>query len=158
MRSCCVAPAFYASEDFAIEKGAGEPCPNLTREFRCSIHDRLRPEGFSGCVVYDCFGAGQKVTQVTFNGQDWRRTPRIAARMFVVFSTMRQLHELLLYLSEALKLPAAQPLYSELKLKLEELEGLTGKSSDILVELDVTAHRREVNTLLLQVGELVRAR
>lgn len=44
----------------------------------------------------------------------WRRTPRIATRMFAVLSTMRQLHELLLYLSEALKLPAAQPLYSEL--------------------------------------------
>lgn len=155
---CCVAPAFYASADFAIDKGAGEACPNLTQEFRCAIHDSLRAEGFSGCVVYDCFGAGQKVTQITFKGQDWRRTPQIAGRMFAVFSIMRQLHELLVFLSEALKLPPAEPLYSELKLKLEELEGLTRKSSDTLRELDVTTHRREVDAILLRVGELVRAR
>ncbi len=155
---CCVAPAFYATADFAIEKAAGEPCPNLTTEFRCAIHDRLRGEGFSGCVVYDCFGAGQKVTQLTFNGQDWRHAPGIAAPMFAVFSIMRQLHELLLYLSEALKLPPAEPLYSELRLKLEELKRLTRKSSDTLLELDVTAHKREVDALLLTVGELVRAR
>ena len=70
---------------------------------------------------------------------------------------MRQLHELLMYLTEALKLTPARPLYGELRLKLEELEGLTRESSDHLQELDVTAHRRQVNTLLLQVGELVRA-
>ena len=77
---CCVAPAFSASADFAIDKAAGRPCPNLRPDFRCGIHDRLSgSEGFPGCTAYDCFGAGQKVAQVTFGGQDWRRTPRTAA-------------------------------------------------------------------------------
>jgi len=67
-----VAPAFSASSDFAIDKPAGEPCPNLTTDFRCGIHTTLRERGFPGCVVYDCFGAGQKVARVTFGGQDWR--------------------------------------------------------------------------------------
>jgi len=91
---CCVAPTFVASRDFAIDKDAGKPCPNLTAEFRCGIHDRLRAEGFPGCVAYDCFGAGQKVTQVTFGGGDWRQSPQIAAQMFEVFGVMRQLHAL----------------------------------------------------------------
>jgi uncharacterized protein YjbI with pentapeptide repeats len=65
---CCVAPAFSASADFAIDKDAGCPCPNLQADFRCAIHDRLRQRGFAGCTVYDCFGAGQKVAQVTFGG------------------------------------------------------------------------------------------
>lgn len=91
---CCVAPAFSASADFAIDKDAGQPCPNLRGDFRCSIHDRLRQRGFPGCAVYDCFGAGQQVTQVTFGGQDWR-TPGVAAQMFAVFTIVRQLHELL---------------------------------------------------------------
>ncbi len=109
---CCVAPAFSASADFAIDKDAGQPCPNLQADFRCAIHNRLRQQGFPGCTVYDCFGAGQKVAQVTFGGQDWRRAPRTANRMFEVFAIMRQLHELLWYLTEALTLQPARPLHA----------------------------------------------
>ena len=72
---CCVAPAFSASADFAIDKAAGRPCPNLRADNRCQIHAELRPRGFPGCAVYDCFGAGQKVAQVTFGGRDWRSRP-----------------------------------------------------------------------------------
>jgi uncharacterized protein YjbI with pentapeptide repeats len=154
---CCVAPAFSASADFAIDKAAGHPCPNLRTDFRCAIHPRLRQEGFPGCSVYDCFGAGQKVAQVTFGGQDWRRTPQIAAQMFKVFTIMRQLHELLWYLTEALKLPPARPLHGELSLALDETERLTHSSPDALGELDVTAHRRDVSALLRRSSELVRA-
>ncbi len=154
---CCVAPAFAASADFAIDKDAGQPCPNLRSDFRCGIHHQLRQRGFPGCAVYDCFGAGQKVAQVTFGGQDWRRTPRIAARMFEVFTIMRQLHELLWYLSEALTLQPARPLHGELRRAVDETERLTHGGPDDLVDLDVTAHRRDVNALLLRTSELVRA-
>ena len=92
---CCVAPAFAASADFAIDKAAGQPCPNLRPDFGCGIHDELRPRGFRGCTVYDCFGAGQQVAQVTFGGRDWRGAPHTAGEMFAVFAVMRQLHELL---------------------------------------------------------------
>ncbi len=155
---CCVAPAFSASQDFAIDKRPGKPCPNLTREFRCGIHDRLRAEGFRGCVAYDCFGAGQKVTQVTFKGRDWQQSPPIAAQMFEVFGVMRQLHALLLSLTEALKLQAARPLHGELRLRLQELEGYSEESPDALLRLDVASHKAEVNDLLLRVSDLVRAR
>ena len=154
---CCVAPAFSASADFAIDKDAGQACPNLRSDFRCAIHHRLRQQGFPGCAVYDCFGAGQKVAQVTFGGQDWRRAPRTAKRMFEVFTIMRQLHELLWYLTEALTLQPARPLHGALSLALDETERLTHSSPDDLVELDVGAHRRDVNALLLRTSELVRA-
>lgn len=154
---CCVAPAFSASADFAIDKGAGQACPNLRRDFRCSIHDRLRGEGFPGCAVYDCFGAGQQVAQVAFGGRDWRREPGIAGQMFQVFTIMRQLHELLWYLSEALTLPRARPVHGDLSRALDETERLTRQSPGALAELDVAAHRRDVNTLLLRASELARA-
>jgi uncharacterized protein YjbI with pentapeptide repeats len=154
---CCVAPVFAASADFAIDKEAGQPCPNLEADFRCAIHTRLRQEGFPGCAAYDCFGAGQKVTQATFGGRDWRRTPQIAAQMFEVFRTMRQLHELLSYLTEALTLRRALPLHRELSLALDDTERLTHGSPDALAELDVRAHRRDVDGLLLRASQLVRA-
>ncbi|MGH8932461.1 MAG: pentapeptide repeat-containing protein [Egibacteraceae bacterium] len=155
---CCIALPFSASADFAIDKAAGQPCPNLQPDFRCAIHNRLRQQGFPGCTVYDCFGAGQKVSQVTFSGQDWRQAPQTAKQMFNVFPIMRQLHELLWYLTEALTLQPACPLHGELSLALDETERLTRRSPEALMELDVAAHRRDVNALLLRVSELVRAR
>jgi uncharacterized protein YjbI with pentapeptide repeats len=154
---CCVAPAFAASADFAIDKPAGHPCPNLRQDFRCGIHDRLRQEGFPGCTVYDCFGAGQHVAQVTFGGQDWRRTPQIAERMFATFAVMRQLHELLWYLTEALNLRPARPLHDDLRRALDDTERLARGGPDDLAAVDVAGHRHEVNALLIRVGDLVRA-
>jgi len=77
--------------------------------------------------------------------------------MFEVFPIMRDLHELLWYLTEALTLQSAHPLHGELSLALSETERLTHNSPDALMELDVAAHRRNVNALLLRTSELVRA-
>ena len=154
---CCVAPAFSVSADFAIDKPSGQACPNLQPDFRCGIHTSLRQQGFRGCTVYDCFGAGQEVSQVTFGGQDWRQAPQTARQMFEVFPIVRDLHELLWYLSEALTLPAVHPLHGELSRALGATERLTRQGPDSLMELDVAAHRRDVNDLLLAASELVRA-
>lgn len=154
---CCVALTLTASADFAINKEAGDPCPNLRDDFRCGIHTQLRPKGFSGCTVYDCFGAGQKVSQETYAGRDWRAAPESAQQMFQVFPVMRRLHELLWYLTEALALPAAGPLHAELRSALDTTERLTHSSADVLTELDVSVHRDEVASLLLRASELVRA-
>ena len=35
---CCVAPAFAASADFAIDEPVGQACPNLGDDDRCGIH------------------------------------------------------------------------------------------------------------------------
>jgi uncharacterized protein YjbI with pentapeptide repeats len=154
---CCVAPAFSASADFAIDKPAGHACPNLRSDFRCGIHAHLRQKGFPGCAVYDCFGAGQKVSQITFSGQHWRHAPRTATAMFEVFATMRQLHEMLWYLTEALALSAARPLRAELLVALDQIERLTHGSPESLMAVDVAAHRPGIQALLLRTSELVRA-
>ncbi|MBB5782986.1 uncharacterized protein YjbI with pentapeptide repeats [Nonomuraea jabiensis] len=154
---CCVALPFSASADFAIDKEAGEPCRNLRDDFRCSIHAGLRERGFPGCTVYDCFGAGQKVSQVTFQGTSWRQEPGTAGQMYAIFPVVRQLHELLWYLAEALTLEAARPVHAELREAFEATERLTLESVDELRKLDVPAHRAEVNVLLLRTSELARA-
>jgi uncharacterized protein YjbI with pentapeptide repeats len=153
---CCVALPFAASADFAIDKAAGEPCRNLRDDFSCGVHTTLRERGFSGCTVFDCFGAGQKVSQQTFGGKDWRQEPKSAKRMFSVFPIMRQLHELLWYLSEALTLPRAAPLHAEVRTALADTERLTLGGPDDLIVVNVGAHRERVNELLLRVSVLVR--
>jgi uncharacterized protein YjbI with pentapeptide repeats len=154
---CCVAPAFTKSSDFAITKPAGRACPNLRADFRCGTHSTLREKGFPGCTVFDCFGAGQRVVQVTFEGRDWRTDPSIATSMFDAFMVMRNLHELLWYLTEALSLPAAEPIRDALHAAHDETERLAAGTLDALAALDVDRHRGAVNPLLLKAGELARA-
>ncbi|GAA2659286.1 pentapeptide repeat-containing protein [Streptomyces lunalinharesii] len=171
---CCVALPFARSADFALDKEAGRPCPNLRTDFACGVHRDLRQRGFAGCTVFECFGAGQKVSQVTFGGTDWRTAPETARPMFDAFAVMRQLHELLWYLTEAVALPSAgdrgsadraraagavlsAAVYAELRAALERTEELTRGTAEELAGLDVAAHREVVSVLLLKVSEAVRA-
>jgi uncharacterized protein YjbI with pentapeptide repeats len=154
---CCVAPGFAASADFAIDKPPGRPCPNLQPSFRCGIHEDLRGRGFRGCTAYDCFGAGQRVSQLTFGGMDWREAPDTAAQMFAVFAIARQLHELLWYVSQALASQRTLPLQAELADAFAATERLTRGSAQDLLALDLPAHRDEVNALLVRSSELMRA-
>jgi hypothetical protein len=157
---CCVAPAFSASADFAIDKKAGEACPHLSRDFRCDIHERLRPSGFGGCAVFDCFGAGQQVTQVTFGGgPNWRTNPEIAPAMFAAFAVLRPLHELRWYVREAMTLvPPETPLAQELAAADSALRGQAGAGPDELAALDLDAVRGPVTAALRRASELIRGR
>ena len=142
---CCAGPAFAASADFAIDKPAGQPCPNLRPDFRCGIHDRLREQGFPGCTAYDCFGAGQRVT-AAFGGTDWR-DPAVAPRMFSAFAVQRDLHELLWYLTQARELaPAAD--VDEAMAATRRLEGASAA--------EVAAHRDQVRSILRRTSAAVR--
>jgi hypothetical protein len=147
---CCVALALTKSADFAIDKPAGTPCPNLEADYRCGIHAELRERGFPGCVVYDCFGAGQYVTQTIFGGR------HAGSRMFAVFEVVRQLHELQWYLATALALPAAEPLHAALEQALEQTRVLTDQTPEVLAATDVAAHRDRVMPLLRRASELAR--
>ena len=153
---CCVALPFRADADFAISKGAGEPCPNLASDFGCSMHSSLRDNGFAGCTVYDCFGAGQQVAQVTYAGRSWRDAPDTATQMFVVFPVMRQLHELLWYLQDAVDRSQRSLRARALSLRAETAV-LTEKPAADLLVIDVAAHRGRVNEVLLEVSAAVRA-
>ncbi|TVX96909.1 pentapeptide repeat-containing protein [Cohnella terricola] len=153
---CCVALPFAKSTDFAMDKEAGNPCTNLQTDFRCGTHTSLRQKGLRGCTVYDCFGAGQKVSQATFGGRDWRQAPESARQMFEVFPVMWQLHELLWYLTEAITLQPADSIRDELRRALEETTRLADLDPASLLQLNVAAHRAEVNALLLRTSELVR--
>ncbi len=153
---CCVALPFAASADFAANKSAGTPCANLRDDFTCAIHADLRTRGFAGCTTFDCFGAGQQVSQHTFEGRDWRTHPELADRMFAVFDVMRQLHELLGYLGEAMVSPPVRPIHDDLRRAWSRIDRLTNATADRLLGMDVAAVRDEVKPLLLRASELVR--
>ncbi len=151
---CCVAPAFAASADFAIDKPAGLPCLHLQQDFRCEVHDRLRPLGFRGCTVYDCFGAGQQVTQETLPGHDWR-DPAQAQRVFAVFAVVRELHEMLWHLGQAAEY-VMHGLDAEVEDARADVRTLAAADADALLEVDVEAARRRVGELLARISQRLR--
>lgn len=153
---CCVALPYAKSADFAFDKDGGIPCRNLQTDYRCGIHKNLRGKGFKGCTVYECFGAGQKVSQITYGGEDWRDSPERAKEMFEVFPIMQQLHEMLNYLYEALQIKETTPIYNELKASIQNIEHLTQLPATEIKHIKVSDHRAKVNKLLLQVSKLVR--
>lgn len=97
---CCVVPPFDAIQGFGFDKPAHTPCPHLCGDFKCGIHDDLDARGFRGCIVFDCHGAGQRVSQL-FAGEDWRDSADAAQRMFQAYEIMRGLHDLMALLYTA---------------------------------------------------------
>lgn len=154
---CCVALPYASSADFPIDKEAGIPCPNLQSDFSCGVHNSLREKGFRGCSVYDCFGAGQKVAQVTFAGIDWRDAPETANQMFTILPIMQQLHEMLWYLNEALTFNLPPGIQDEMERILKETERLADLEPEAMVKLEIPSHRNIVSGLLQRTSEWVRA-
>ncbi len=154
---CCVALPFARSADFAIDKAAGEPCPNLDTGHRCTIHPQLTERGFPGCVSFDCFGAGQQVTQVTFGSRSWRDHPELAASMFSAFGVLRQVHEMRWYLMDAATRALPEPLARRVAATDARLADVVGMPETDLRLLDVGALRAEVDPVLLEVSAAVRS-
>lgn len=153
---CCVALPFAASADFAYDKPAGQPCRHLTG-FACAIHDRLPGQGFVGCMVFDCLGAGQQVTQHTYGGVTWRDRGDLAGEIFAAFLIMRQLQELRWYLRQADR--ADQPLATRRRVEMlaRQTERLTEQGPDDLRRTDVDGHRVAVDAVLSRVSRRVRS-
>ena len=110
---CCVGPAFDAEQGFGFDKPAHMPCAHLRGDFRCDIHGNLREHGFPACMTFDCYGAGQRVTQQLFSGRSWQSSPELAPRMFEAYRRYRALHELLALLAvgiERVPVHGARPL------------------------------------------------
>ncbi len=153
---CCTALHLIASSDFAINKPAGTPCPNLQEDFRCQIHSRLRQTGFKGCTVFDCLGAGQMIAQKTFGGQSWRNSPAQADKMFQAFPVMMQLAEMIAFTAEALSYELHQPIREQLTMQLERLQKLTLLPADDLLDIDLVSCRMPVGELLMKASTELR--
>lgn len=155
---CCVALYFSASEGFPNNKAAGKACINLQSDFKCSVHTNLRNKGLKGCTAYDCFGAGQKIAQITYGGHDWWQNPENAEQMFETFLIMRQLHEMMWYLTQAFILQEHREIKEEISSLLDNTERLTLLDAETLLELDVEVHRSKVNRLLKYTSEMIRSK
>ena len=145
---CCVAPAFDRSPEFAIDKPAGTPCPNLDAGNRCRIYPDRERLGFAGCVGFDCHGAGQRITQDVFAGRSWREHPELLPAMATAYATMRQVQELALLLAEASRLPLSKAEQGGLQRLKADLDPPQGWSRESIAVLDIGATTTRVRAFL----------
>lgn len=153
---CCTALYFARSEGFPEDKKAGIPCGNLAHDFRCKIHSQLQEKNLKGCMAYDCFGAGQKVTQVIYEGAVWKHMPpEQAAQMMEVFLRVWRIHQTLWYLIEALALTEAREMKNELKGLLIKLQTISGSSIEDILAFDLPRYGGRAGETLKQVCRCV---
>lgn len=130
---CCVAPTLFQSDDFAIDKPAGVPCPHLGDDNRCGVYGQRSELGFRGCIAHDCFGAGQRVSQEVFGGRSWRDDPAILPAMSEAFFSLREIHGFVVMLDAARKLPLAADDRGSLDSLIDELSPGKGWTEESLI-------------------------
>ena len=151
---CCVAYPFDRSEEFAFDKAGDEPCRHLTRSFQCGIHAQRAQRGFSGCARYDCFGAGQRITDI-YEGRNWRDSPEQGAEMLEVFRILRRVHELLMLLRAAGKLSLPRHDAQRLQAFETALAPKDGWTAASLLALEIDATARNIRTFLASLKDHV---
>jgi uncharacterized protein YjbI with pentapeptide repeats len=149
---CCVALPFRPSHGFAFAKDAGEPCRHLDGSYGCSIHASLREAGMGGCTAYECFGAGQHVTQVVYGGASWRGSADGGEEMVGVFAVVQRLHEMLVLLDQATSL-APGPDLARLR---ESVAGRTSGPPASILDTDLDELASSVGGVFREVSRSVR--
>ena len=140
--------AFYSVQGFAFDKPAHSACRYLTLENRCAIHARLASRGFPGCVAFDCYGAGQRVTQELFNGMSWRTLDETEVRnLFSTYTTFLTLHRLMAMLALA-EATVSPPLDTQIRLKREQLDDLCRSEEAKSGSLDIAKLQTDVLNLV----------
>ena len=140
---CCAGPAFDADQGFGYDKPAHQPCRHLCASSACAIHAVRAAQGFTSCEVFDCQGAGQRVTAM-FGGASWRDGPAVAARMFDAYARMCSLHELLVLLSAAQRRARGAPALAAVTALAERVEAACAATPEVLLRSDPAGLRHDV--------------
>lgn len=149
---CCVLLPYSADAGFGADKAGGTPCSNLAADDQCRIHTDLRETGWRGCTIFECFGAGQQVSQVTYEGRSWRDPSVNLGEMAAAFSALRLVHEMLFHLEEAQQ-RCPSPSLDELASRLQDLRMSTPEE---ILAVDLDDLIEEVGAALRGVSAVIR--
>lgn len=154
---CCVSLYFSKSEGFPTDKEAKEPCINLEPDFRCKVHSKLLDKGLKGCISYDCFGAGQKVSRDIYKEKDWLQNPELANEIFEVFCIINKIHEMLWYLKSIFSAEElnGNPVKNDLGRLIKETENLTNLNPSSILNIDIVSQRYTVNSILKKARDVL---
>ncbi|MBE5975558.1 pentapeptide repeat-containing protein [Lacrimispora xylanisolvens] len=152
---CCVSLYCTKTDGFPANKEAGIPCTYLDSDYGCNIHSKLSEKNYKGCIAYDCFGAGQRATQLCLKNGTWKTNPKHADMIFETFMIVFQLHQMLWYLVEAFQLTSDNKLKSTIDELIQENEQIAEMLPENCSKTDLSAYRLKVNTVLKQISTAI---
>jgi hypothetical protein len=126
-------------------------------DFRCDIHALLTAKKMKGCLAYDCFGAGQKVTQSYYDNENWKTNPDKADEIFRVFMKVFQLHQIAWYLLEALSFVKEEGLKADIDALIAENIQMTAGAAAEILAIDIAYYKVRVDQILKKVSDQVAA-
>lgn len=149
---CCTALFFSKIDGFPENKVAGKPCTKLKNDYKCTIHHELEKRNMKGCIGYDCFGAGQHVTQYIYKGETWQTSKELSEEMFNVFVIIFQLYQIRYFLEEAILVIPAKELWSDIENFINENKTICNSTPQSIINFDIEGYRNRVNIILRQVS------
>ena len=146
---CCIALFFSKMDGFPCNKEAGEFCLYLQENYRCDIHKQLAKKKLSGCIGYDCFGAGNYVVQKWYLNELWISEEKVQRQMFAVFIVVTKLLQIRFYLIEACNVNSKYQ--KQVEQLLEENDTLIKQDVKQILLIDTNLYREKVNETLKQI-------
>jgi hypothetical protein len=134
-----------AVQGFRVDKPAETPCGHLNALHRCAIHATREMHGYPACQGFDCFGAGQWITQRLFGGANWTHCPDLAGEMFLAYRHWAPRFEAAALIEAALP-HVRDATRCSLVAKMTELT--TGETSSHLYPTDAARLRRDTLALI----------
>ncbi|MGL5676802.1 MAG: pentapeptide repeat-containing protein [Cellulosilyticaceae bacterium] len=153
---CCVALYCSKIDGFPENKDAGVPCKHLEADFKCDIHGELIEKNLRGCLNYECFGAGQKVTRMYADKGGWEQNPSQRAEIYQVFLGVTQLYQMRWYLLQALELHVSSERDGAIEKLIQENGEIVEQEPKKILSYDLEAYRERVNVLLKALTNQVR--
>lgn len=149
---CCTALFFSKIDGFPENKVAGKPCIKLKNDYYCKIHNELEKRNMKGCMSYDCFGAGQHVTQCIYKGETWQTSKEHSQEIFDVFIITFQLYQIRYFLEESILVISAKELRNDIEKLINEDETICNSTPQNIINFDIKSYRNRVNSILKQVS------
>lgn len=145
---CCIALYCFKSDGFPQNKPIGKPCINLMSDFKCRIHHDLESMGMKGCIGYDCFGAGQYLTQEVYGGLSWQTQSERIKEICDLFIVVYRIFQLRFFLYESKKLISSETLLPTINQLLEENEAISKLSIKEMLQYPIDSYQDRVNQIL----------
>jgi len=123
----------------------------LMEDFSCDTHKKLAELNLKGCLTYDCFGAGQKVTKSIYQNIDWQKNPDMKDEIFKVFLIVTKLHQILWYLIQATTICDDSDLMSVFNQLIEENKEMTNMAPKEILKIEVKGYMDKANVALKKI-------
>lgn len=145
---CCIALYCFQSDGFPQNKPIGKPCIHLMDNYKCKIHSNLESMGMRGCIAYDCFGAGQYLTENIYGGVTWQTQPKRTKEICDMFVLVYRLFQLRFFLYESKKLASSELLLAEISRLLQENDMICRLPIEEMMQYLIEEYQDRVNSVL----------